>query len=249
LKRADMILSTADGTPVDFFMERVGIRLDRYRKWLNGFPSLENNDGHRRADQIVCISRLSPEKGVDYVIRSYALARPHLHRHHTLVIVGGGESTDELKKLTRDLGIADYVRFEGDSFDIASYLYSSKLLVSGLANNPIMEAIATGTPVVAVELGETAELYGMYPNVHIVGYPPGGCGRIPAQYMDALCKDTAAVMVDVLNKYPRIENNAASNGRKLFGWDERLEQELDLYEAMFSDPEPDDRRSASNTGA
>lgn len=230
---ADMVISTADGTPVDYFMERVGVPKDRYRKWLNGFPVIENTGGYRRTNQILCISRLAPEKAVDYVIRSYAAALPHLAEHHRLVIVGDGADRESLEQLARSLGVASSVDFLGDSFDVARHLYSSKLLVSGLANNPVMEAIATGTPVIAVELGEIAALYGRYPNVHVMAYPPGGCGIIEEPHLQALVRQTAETMCAVLNRYPDLAGPTGNGRPELFSWDQRLQQEIDLYEEMF----------------
>jgi glycosyltransferase involved in cell wall biosynthesis len=226
---ADMVLSTADGTPVDYFMERVGVPPERYRKWLNGFPEIPNVGGFVRTNRILSIARLSGEKGIDYVIRSYAAALPSLRAPHTLTIVGDGPERENLKALARSLGVDGSVDFVGDSYDVARYFYSSKLLLSGLANNPILEAIATGTPVVAVELGETRRLYGGYPNVHVVDYPPGGCGRIDPAHRESLVRDTAAKMVEVLNQGP------ATSGapKELFSWEARLDAELQLYESLF----------------
>lgn len=185
LREADMVISTADGTPVDLYMRRVGIEERRYRKWINGFPVVDNRNGYTRSDQIVCISRLSAEKGIAYVIESYARALPSLNRRHRLRIVGDGAEREHLQRLAERLGVGESVDFVGDSFDIEQHLYTSKLLVSGLSNNPIMEAIATQTPVVADERGETRKLYGHFPNVHVVAYPPGGCGRIDPGHREA----------------------------------------------------------------
>lgn len=185
----------------------------------------------------MCISRLSAVKGIDYLIESYARALPSLKRHHRLRIVGDGAERDNLQRLAEQLGVGDSVEFIGDSFDIERHLYTSKLLVSGLANNPIMEAIATDTPVVAVELGETRRLYGDFSNVHVVDYPPGGCGRIDPGYREELVRQTAAVIASVLNN---------SEGRQplgftrppLFSWGERLQLELELYDSLFDELPP-----------
>ena len=231
MRRADMVISTADGTPVDAYMQRVGVPRDRYRKWMNGFPVIENAGGYERRNQVTCISRLSMEKGIDYVIESFASALPRLQEPHRLVIVGDGPERANLEALASSLGIASSVDFVGDSFDIARHLYSSKLLISGLANNPIMEAIATGTPVVAVELGETEAMYGGYPNVHVVDYPPGGCGRIDPAYRESLVAETARVIASVVNDESIFESPDVRP--QLNGWDERLTMELELYDSLF----------------
>lgn len=233
LREADMVISTADGTPVDLYMQRVGIEESRYRKWINGFPVVNNRNGYARSDQIVCISRLSAEKGIDYVIESYARALPLLNRGHKLRIVGDGAERENLQALSQRLGVGESVEFIGDSFDIEQHLYTSKLLVSGLANNPIMEAIATETPVVAVELGETRKLYGHFPNVHVVSYPPGGCGRIDPGHRERLIQETAVAIADVLNDADGPDD--LSDRPPLFTWDERLQLELELYDSLFDE--------------
>jgi glycosyltransferase involved in cell wall biosynthesis len=177
------------------------------------------------------------EKGVDYVIESFARALPLMHRPHRLVIVGDGPERPNLERLAGQLGVGEHVDFVGDTFDVERYLYTSKLLISGLANNPIMEAIATGTPVVAVELGETRRMYGAYPNVHVVDYPPGGCGRIDPDYRESLVAQTAEAIAAVVNDSTLFER---ANGAHppLYDWDERLTTELELYDSLFDTNRP-----------
>src|SRR6185437_14397153 len=202
---ADMIISTADGTPVDLFMQKVGVAPERYRKWLNGFPVIPNHGNHERSDRIVCISRLHRGKYVDAVLRAYASALPRLSRPHSLRIVGDGPERANLDALAKDLGVADLVEFSGHSDDVGPHLYSSKLLVSGLANNPLMEAIVTGTPIVTAEWGEVRTLYGGFPNVNVVDCPHLGFGPGPAANVSVFVERTADMIVQVLNHYPRLD--------------------------------------------
>lgn len=234
LRTVDMVICTADGTPVDLYMRKIGVQKDRYRKWLNGFPVIENHGGYDRLNQIVCIARLSPFKGLDYVLESYALARPLLVQEHKLVIVGDGPELKNLQRQAERLAIASDVVFVGDSYDVAKHLYSSKLVVTGLANNTVMEAIATNTPVITVELGEMLELYGHFSNVHFVDYPPGGCGRIDKKYMAKMAWDTAQKIAEVLNAYPPPYLIRGEARRDLASWDERIDKELNLYDSLFA---------------
>lgn len=233
---ADFVLSTADGTPVDLYMRQLGIAPYRYRKMLNGFPVIANERGKSRSNRILCISRLSAEKNIDYVIRSFAMALPRLRIPHTLVIVGDGPERDVLGELARELGVAMQVEFAGECYDVGPFLYTSKVLVSGLANNTVIEAIATGTPVITVELGEMELLYGAYPNVQVVEYPPGGYGRIPSSHMPALVERTADALVRLLNGYPTAPG---APPRETYSWEARLQDEIQLYETMLA------RRTAS----
>ena len=232
LSYADVIMSTADGTPVDLYMRQLGIPPQRYRKMMNGFPVIANDTREERADRLVCISRLSPEKNIDYVIRSFAAALPRLRAPHQLTIVGDGPERGTLEALAATLGIGDQVVFAGESYDVGRFLYTSKALVSGLANNTVIEAIATGTPVITVELGEMQSLYGAFPNVRVVDYPPGGYGRIPEEHLAPLVERTADAIVQLLNNYPA--DAGPMRRAEMYSWDERLGDEIQLYEMMLA---------------
>lgn len=230
---SDMIISTADGTPVDLYMQRVGIGVDRYQKWLNGLPEIPNDDNLRRQNQIVCISRLHPEKALDYVVRSFAAAVPRLTEPYTLRIVGDGPELEALRSLAAQLGVEQRVEFVGHAHDVGPHLYSSKLLLTALANNTILEALATETPVIALDLGEIRALYGHLPDVHVIDYAPGGYGRIPSAWMDGLVQQTSNAIVHCLGSYGLRNGSAVLPKDGLMSWDERLHRELDLYDRLF----------------
>jgi glycosyltransferase involved in cell wall biosynthesis len=233
LALADMIISTADGTPVDLFMEKVGVKPERYRKWLNGFPVIPNDGNNERGDRIVCIARLHRGKAVDSVLRAYAAALPRLKRPHTLRIVGDGPQQSELQELARELGVADRVEFVGHSDDVGPHLYSSKVLVSGLANNPLMEAIATGTPIITAEWGEVKGLYGAFPHVHVVECPNLGFGPGPIADTAVFESRTADKIVELLNDYPCLDSQAPPVAG-LRSWYERLTDELELCDSLMA---------------
>lgn len=238
LASADMVISTADGTPVDLFMERVGVEPARYRKWLNGFPVIPNHLGLRRENRIVCISRLHRGKLVDCVIRAYAMALPRLTEPHTLRIVGDGEERANLGALVEELGLRDYVEFIGHADDVGRHLYASKLLVSGLTNNPVMEAIVTHTPVITAEWGEMRALYGCFPNVHVIDCPALGFGPGPAADLGLLISRTAERIVEVLNNYPALDSHDNGALWAAHSWERRLEDELHLCSTLFESGAP-----------
>lgn len=230
---ADMVISTADGTPVDLYMRKVGVPPERYRKWLNGFPALPNTENLKRQNVIVCISRLHRGKLIDAVVRAFAMSLPRLREPHTLKIVGDGEEKKRLQTLARELNVEQLVEFVGHSDDVGPYLYGSNLLVSGLTNNPVMEAIATRTPVVTAEWGEMRALYGAYPNVHVVDCPHLGFGPGPAADIDLLVRRTADAIVDVLNAYPSDAVQRKTDG-DLVSWEQRILNELELCDSLFA---------------
>lgn len=114
---------------------------------------------------VVCVSRLVPRKGQDTLI----LALPAILARvpdAVLLIVGGGPYEPELRKLARETGVADAVRFTGavpwaelpahygagDVFAMPCRTRRGGLDVEGLGM-VYLEASATGLPVVAGDSG------------------------------------------------------------------------------------------------
>lgn len=108
--------------------------------------------------------RLVPEKGVDWLIRAFALAardRPEWE----LVIVGDGPDAARLKGLVADHGVTERVRFTGHLTREASndVLESAWVqAVPSLWAEPFglvaAEALARGTAVIASDIGGPGEI-------------------------------------------------------------------------------------------
>jgi glycosyltransferase involved in cell wall biosynthesis len=99
-------------------------------------------------------ARLSPEKDQTTLIRAIA---PLLDGRTRLVVAGEGPEHETLQALVLRLGIGDRVRFLGAISDVAHFLraldafvLSSRLEALPLA---VLEAMATGLPVVATAVG------------------------------------------------------------------------------------------------
>ncbi|MGW0829865.1 glycosyltransferase family 4 protein [Streptomyces prunicolor] len=114
---------------------------------------------------VVCVSRLVPRKGQDTLI----LAMPRILARQpdaVLLIVGGGPYEKELRRLARETGVTDSVRFTGavpwaelpahygagDVFAMPCRTRRGGLDVEGLGI-VYLEAFATGLPVVAGDSG------------------------------------------------------------------------------------------------
>jgi len=114
---------------------------------------------------VVCVSRLVPRKGQDTLI----LAMPRILARQpdaVLLIVGGGPYEQDLRRLVRETGVSDSVRFTGavpwaelpahygagDVFAMPCRTRRGGLDVEGLGI-VYLEASATGLPVVAGDSG------------------------------------------------------------------------------------------------
>ncbi len=116
-----------------------------------------------RAPRLVCVARLSAEKGLAVLMQALAAVRAR-GESCELAIVGDGELRAPLEALTRRLGVADSVRWLGwgDAAKVQHEIQASRALVlPSLAEGlpvVIMEAFALGRPVVATAVGAVSEL-------------------------------------------------------------------------------------------
>jgi len=121
---------------------------------------------HIPADRLVItqVSWLIPEKGVDDLLqaaREVVAAAPEAH----LVLAGDGAHRQNLQELARKLGIESHVTFTGIVQDpLADGLYAASDVVCQMSRWEevfglvIVEAMATGKPVIATRAGGIPEL-------------------------------------------------------------------------------------------
>ncbi|HEX4465686.1 MAG TPA: glycosyltransferase [Solirubrobacteraceae bacterium] len=112
------------------------------------------------------VGRLQPWKGQDRLLRAQAILRDRGHRFH-LVIVGGDswglspEYSGSLAPLIEQLGLAGDVTMTGEVPDAGPYIEQMDVLVNASDPEPfgivLLEAMARGVPVVAVDSGGPGE--------------------------------------------------------------------------------------------
>lgn len=111
------------------------------------------------------VGRLSAEKGQEYLIEAMA----HLRREHAdaaasirLFIIGDGPLRGELEQRVREAGLAEVVSLIGARDDIPEiYRQLSIFVLPSLGegiSNTILEAMASGLPVIATRVGGNPEL-------------------------------------------------------------------------------------------
>jgi glycosyltransferase involved in cell wall biosynthesis len=112
------------------------------------------------------VGRLQPWKGQDRMLRALALLRERGHDVR-LMIVGGDayglstEYAESLPALARDLGLDGAVTLTGQVPDAGPYIERMDMLVNASDPEPfgivLLEAMARGVPVVAVDSGGPSE--------------------------------------------------------------------------------------------
>jgi len=137
-----------------------GVNLDLFRPWNRA--KARQKLGFAQDESIVLfVGRFAPLKGIDRLMEAVC----HLQHHQRLrlVIVGGdGSDTPEFQgfqKLARNFGIQEHVTFAGriEQDNLPAYYSAADVLVVpsyyesfGLV---ALEALASGTPVVATKVG------------------------------------------------------------------------------------------------
>jgi len=112
---------------------------------------------------ILFVGRLHAQKGLDWMLR---VAPSFLNElpSHDLLLVGDGPERKNLQDLAASIGINDRVHFSGWRPDVPEILAASALLVlpsrwEGMPN-VVLEAMATGLPVVSTRAAGVEELLG-----------------------------------------------------------------------------------------
>lgn len=143
-------------------------------------------DAHR-APLVVTASRLAPQKALHVLLHAVA----ELEGDVVLAVAGTGPSEEGLKRLARDLGVTERVRWLGFRRDVHSLIAAADVfcLSSTWEGVPLaaQEAMLLGTPVVATAVGGVPELVTDGESGRLV--PPGDAHALAAALRDLLASD------------------------------------------------------------
>lgn len=159
----------------DVMIHEIGISPRRVRLIYNGVdtarfaPRAPVREAVRRAlgmapDTVVIgiVARLAPIKNHELLLRAFAGLSGEPERVARLAIVGDGPERAALERLAQELGIGGRVAFLGERRDTpellnAFDLYSLTSISEGM-NLTLLEAMASGLPVVATGVGGNTEI-------------------------------------------------------------------------------------------
>jgi len=113
---------------------------------------------HDGPPRLLCVGRLSPEKGHEVLLRAIAqlLARGV---HVTLEIVGDGKQRGSLEQLSRELSCDGHIRFAGQATGdeiVSAMARADAFVLPSLSEGfgvALIEALATGLPAIATRSG------------------------------------------------------------------------------------------------
>ncbi|MBA4182132.1 MAG: hypothetical protein C0506_16220 [Anaerolinea sp.] len=174
-------------------------------------------------DTVICVSRLTPQKGLDLLIRAHAIARRAAP--HRLAIVGVGPDRKALEALTRMLGMEQTIEFRGFLSNpypaIASAgLFCLPSLYEGLPL-VLLEALLLRRPVISADC-QTG------PRTALDGGKYGDL--VPAEDVDALAEAIVAHFKD-----PRRLRDKAAGGEAWVRERFSIERAAREYAALFDE--------------
>jgi glycosyltransferase involved in cell wall biosynthesis len=181
----------------------------------------------------VAVGALIPRKGHDVLIDAARVARRNgADLHYAIVGRGDDEWTRSLRARAQDIGVDDVFSFLGYRRDIDAILASADLLVHPSRNEAlptsILEAMASGLPVVASDAGGTAELVEHLRSGFVA---PVGDAEALAGALTKLGSDIG------------LRREMGARGRVLFESSFSIDAMTDafeeLYERMLANPAPD----------
>ena len=122
--------------------------------------NLRSSLGYGPDDMVVIsVGRLIPGKGFDRLIRAFGSVVAQ-HRSARLLIVGGGGDHSRLTRVIEETGSGPYVQMTGARSDVGRLMAAADVFVlpslwEGLPMT-LLEAMASGLPVVATDVGDIA---------------------------------------------------------------------------------------------
>jgi len=240
-----------------YLVEAIGVDESRVTNIVNGvdLESFTPRSGAPRpagypfADPglFVCgtVGRLQPVKNQVLLARAFVRAladAPALRARMRLVVVGDGPAKAEIAQMLGEAGVADLAWLPGARDDVASVLrmldvFALPSLAEGISNT-ILEAMATGLPVVATDVGGNAELV-LHEGTGVV---------IPSSDVGA--------MAAALARYAQAPDVARSHGaagraraERLYGIDTMVSHYDALYERLLARSRRMARRRAQESQA
>jgi glycosyltransferase involved in cell wall biosynthesis len=148
--------------PERIFQISNGVDIDLYRRAIPLADAKRALDLPNDSLVVGFVGRLSAQKGVAYLLRALADLPDIVRRQTYAVIAGDGEHRAVLSEEVHMLGIADHVRFLGTRRDTPAIYSAMDLFVlpSEVEAFPmvIIEAMASGVPVVASDVGDVRRI-------------------------------------------------------------------------------------------
>jgi glycogen(starch) synthase len=177
-----------------------------------------------RKPWITVVAKLTRFKNVDVIIRAVGELVKRGHSQVCLNVVGVGDALSDLQQTAMSEGIADRVRFHGRLPDqtIVTLLQQSRVFCLASSDEPfglvVVEALACGTPVVAMDSGGPREVLNNLP-----------CGMLCGSVEASQIADAAEYFLTMPEESFQLVSQSATQRAKEFSWENaslQIEAEL-----------------------
>lgn len=222
----ETVLRDIDPSPEKITVIYNGVDLERYRKSVDRWAVRIGLGLGVHARLIATVGTLWTAKGHRYLVEAMAAIVPRQPDVHALLI-GDGDLRGELQEQVRRLGLQKNVHFLGSSKSVPELLAASDLFVlpslwEGLSM-ALLEAMATGLPIVASEVSGT--LQAITANESGVLVPPGDPGRL-AEAIELVLSDP---------KWAReMGSTARQRAERDFSAEKQAQEHLALYRRLLA---------------
>jgi glycosyltransferase involved in cell wall biosynthesis len=239
--KADLIIMANDGTFGDKVLDFLGVPKEKYRFYMNGVvkddvhrPDVDvaqiRKQAHVPNDNLFLLytGRFFYFKRIDRLLRVFAKALEQYPKMN-LVLIGDGPEKKPCENLSRELGLADNIRFlealpHSDVMDYlnACDIYAAFYDLSNLSNSMI-EACVCGKCIVTSDVGGTTDLLTDGINAVVV-----------KKYDDveALSQGLLKVVADPAERV-RLSEGARRRGVELKTWEQRMQMEVEEVEGIL----------------
>lgn len=181
------------------------------------------------------VGRLAEVKDQLSLIQAFQLllqSEVSLNKELRLVIVGDGPMRQALSDKVAELGLTDQVWLSGDRDDIPELLRMMDLFVlpslgEGISNT-LLEAMATGLPLIATGVGGNPEL---------IEHGVNGL-LVPVSQAQALA-DAMATMISGPGTLQQYGEKSLAKVRQRFDWNKTMEDYLHVYDQALGRAQPE----------
>ncbi len=180
-----------------------------------------------KAKVILYVGNQRHYKNLDTLVRAFASLRHHQGGHLHLLLIGPeGINSASLRELVRNLGLTDNVTFAGErrEQELAAAYHDASLFVCPSSYEgfslPLLEAMASGTPVVCCEGGAQRELVGE------------ASDTVPAGDVQVLCDAMERMLSDDALRAKTVQ--AGLERAAAFSWDSTAKEALAMFKGAIA---------------
>lgn len=176
-----------------------------------------------RTNTILFVGSLIERKGVIYLIQAFSKVIEHFP-NYKLILIGEGSQRAECEGLVKRLGLKENVSFTGaqSQASVAEAMRKAKILVLPSTEEGLgvvlLEALASGTPVVASNVGGISDV--IDDNVGV---------RIPPADPDHLAKAILSILRLPVEGWMNLHQNSRKRACEDYDWDKIAQRLIEIY--------------------